>query len=315
MAIKKTQYDFINECNIVHGNKYDYSKVVYIGNKVKVCVICSVHGEWLVAPDHHLNSKSGCPKCGRELATKKTSLNKDDFLKRAIDIHGDKYDYSLVNYSQVLQKVKIICKEHGVFEQSVNSHINAKSGCKKCAGLFKLTQEDFIRKASIKHHFRYDYSLCKYKNYNLDKIDIICKKHGVFSQRASNHLFSDGCPKCKYSKGENAISVYLISNNIPFEYQKRFSDCKYINPLPFDFFIKLYNIAIEFDGEQHYKVSRWSKDKLKMQEKLENLKKTDLIKTKYCIDNNIKLIRIPYFNLKSIDEILNKEIYEKYIIG
>lgn len=176
------------------------------------------------------------------------------FIEKAKNVHGDKYDYSLVKYIKSNQKVKIICKIHNVFEQIANNHLKGQ-GCLKCQYLnnsIKNTSNSnsFIRKAISVHKNIYNYDLVEYKN---SKTKIICNKHGIFKQRPNDHLAGKGCPKCKLSKGEIKIEQYLNENNIQYETQKTFNECVNILKLPFDFYISEYNICIEYDGQQHFK--------------------------------------------------------------
>ena len=149
--------------------------------------------------------------------------------------------------------------------------------------------EEFIRKAKQVHKGRYDYSLVNYTRTH-SKIIIICKKHGEFKQTPHKHLIGTGCPICQESKGENKIRLFLKSNNIIFISQKKFKDCKNIQKLPFDFYLPDYNTCIEFDGIQHYKPINYfgGVKRLKYQIFCDN------IKSKYCLKNNIELIRIKY---------------------
>jgi hypothetical protein len=125
--------------------------------------------------------------------------NTDKFVEKAKMIHGDKYDYSLVDYKNVKTKVKIICPDHGPFEQRPDSHLNG-CGCFKCSNIKtanhnRLNIDVFIEKAKIIHNNKYDYSLINYKNAKT-KIKIICPEHGTFKQRPDCHLRGQGCPKC-----------------------------------------------------------------------------------------------------------------------
>lgn len=217
------------------------------------------------------------------------------FIEKAKIVHGDKYDYSLIEYKNNYTKIKIICPIHGIFEQIPYAHTSNKSGCPKC-GLEKsskkqrLSYEKFIEKAKIIHGDRYDYSLVEYINAKT-KIKIICPIHGVFEQIPDNHLRKNyGCPKCKASHGENKIRILLKKNNILFEEQKRFKDCKNKLPLPFDFYIPSLNTVIEFQGEQHYTPMKYSNSK----EKFIKTKINDKIKKEFCISNNINFIEIKY---------------------
>jgi len=183
-----TTEQFIEKAKTIHGDTYDYSLVEYKNNYTKVKIICPIHDIFEQRPNSHLNG-NGCPECS---GTKK--LNTEEFIEKAKAIHGDKYDYSLVEYKNNSTKVKIICPEHGVFEQIPSSHLKG-SGCSKCSGTKKLTTEQFIEKAKAIHSDKYDYSLVKYKN-NYTKVKIICPVHGTFKQRSGNHLYGQGCPEC-----------------------------------------------------------------------------------------------------------------------
>lgn len=117
------------------------------------------------------------------------------FLKKAHLIHGDTYDYSQVVYVNAKTKVSILCKKHGVFEQTPDKHINQKCGCPVCAGNQKLDTDTFVLKAKQVHGDVYDYSETRYVN-NKTPVKIICKIHGVFEQIPSNHLEGKGCKHC-----------------------------------------------------------------------------------------------------------------------
>ena len=163
--------------------------------------------------------------------------------------------------------------------------------------------DKFKNNAKLIHHDKYDYSLVEYIN-NKTKIKIICKEHGVFEQSPSHHLNGVNCPICNLSKGEIEIINYLKVNNTTYISQKRFKDCKYKKTLPFDFYLPNKNICIEYDGEQHYQIKEhWGGEK-----EFKTIQIKDNIKTKYCKDNNIKLIRISYYEINEIQKILTKNI-------
>lgn len=137
----------------------------------------------------------------------------DEFKRKAILIHSDRYDYSLVDYKRSDQKVAIVCKEHGAFFQTPHAHIIKKQGCRKCnrKGLFTpYGYQDFIAKAKEKHGDIYVYE--EYTNYKTP-INIQCKEHGVFSQRPKNHLGGAGCPKCAVilTRDKNVQAVARLS--------------------------------------------------------------------------------------------------------
>ena len=152
-------------------------------------------------------------------------VDKKDFLKKANEIHNFKYDYSLIEYTKVRDYVIIICPRHGEFTQSFSQHIHNKCGCNKCGredyGIRQRdTQEQFIKKANLKHNNKYDYSLVNFIDYKT-KVTIICPLHGNFSQRPVNHINQcAGCFKCREvgwtrtawknsSKGK-LVKLYLI---------------------------------------------------------------------------------------------------------
>lgn len=299
-----TTNQFVEKANQVHSFKYDYSQVKYINSKTKVKIVCLEHGEFNQSPSNHLNGQ-GCKEC----YLKNKPYSQSIFIEKAKKIHGNKYDYSKVEYINGRTKVKIICPEHGEFEQRPANHI-VGAGCPKCHPLKQpLTIEQFIEKSNIIHNFKYDYSKSIYINSSI-KIEIICNKHGAFLQTPQNHLSGAGCPKCNQSKGELKIKEWLDKNKIKYESQKKFNDC--INPqtnriLPFDFYLTDFNICIEYDGEQHFKPTfpKYNLEKAKIN--LEKQKYFDHLKNQYCIKNNIKIIRIPYSRFRNIEKVLDNE--------
>ena len=138
--------------------------------------------------------------------------------------------------------------------------------------------------------------------YDQTKVIIVCKKHGSFSQRSSDHLRGHGCPQCKKSFGENLIAKYLSEKNIYFEREKTFSKCRGLKRmLPFDFYLSQYNLLIEFDGEQHHKIINYWGGKEKFSKQIVN----DNIKNDFAKKENIKLLRIKYSEINNIKLIIN----------
>jgi very-short-patch-repair endonuclease len=132
-------------------------------------------------------------------------------------------------------------------------------------------------------------------------VKIICPIHGIFEQKPCNHSAGNGCHKCSntYSQYEEKIEKWLIKNNIKYIREYKFNNCKNKYKLPFDFFLEEKNICIEFDGIYHYKPLHGEKE-------LKDCIKRDSIKTKFCLDNGIILVRIPYWKKENIESILNK---------
>ena len=192
----KTTEQFIEDARKKHGDKYDYSKVNYINNKTKVCIICPVHGEFWMTPQNHLNSPIGCHQCGK-FSRRKTT---EQFIEDAKKIQGDKFDYSEAEYVNNKTKIKLRCKTCGKdFLQTPVGHLRG-DGCPYCAGLAKHSTESFIEKAKQVHGDKFDYSKVEYVN-NRDKVCIVCKTCGKeFWQVPDNHLRGHGCPECRYIK-------------------------------------------------------------------------------------------------------------------
>lgn len=270
-----TTEKFIEKAKITHGDKYDYSRVEYLNNHAKVCIICPEHGEFWQNPNNHIKG-SECPMCGKEKRNSAIRLTTEKFIERAKKIHGNRYDYSNVDYKGCFEKVKIICPEHGEFLQIPNDHISG-CGCPKCANNQKYATEEFIERAKNVHGDEYDYSNVVYKGC-FEKVKIICHKkdkygneHGEFLQIASNHLQGCGCPKCKTYKLEAEIRNFLIENKIEYEEHKTFSWFKNeIGTKTLDFYLPKYNAAIECQGIQHFvptdfanKGEEWANEKFK----------------------------------------------------
>ena len=196
MPKKKTKEEFIKEATEKHKGKYDYSKVEYVNNKTKVCIICSnpEHGEFWQSPSVHLRS-GGCPKCGQIVRNDSKRLSLLEFIKKSRKVHGDKYDYSKVEYVNAHTKVCIICPEHGKFEQKASVHLSGY-GCPKCGHKTPLI-EDFVKKSKRKHGNKYDYSKAVYVDWKT-KVCIICPEHGEFWQKLNDHTNGQGCPTCAH---------------------------------------------------------------------------------------------------------------------
>ena len=203
---KLTTEEFITKAKAVHGDRYDYSKVKYINNQTKVCIICPIHGDFIQRPLDHIKG-SGCPECGKVKNVESRRKTTDHFIDEARKVHGDKYDYSNVNYESMSKKVCIICKEHGEFWQTPYTHLNGH-GCSKCA--YKgnrqrhyYSQDEIIVKIKSLFGERYSFEKVVYKAMKVPIILVCHEKdehgieHGEFSMRPDN-IFSgkQGCPKC-----------------------------------------------------------------------------------------------------------------------
>ena len=226
-------------------------------------------------------------------------LTKEEFIEKARQVHGDKYDYSKVEYKNNKTKICIVCPIHGEFWQRPNDHLNGR-GCDKCGGTATMTLQDFIEKSNIIHKNKYDYSKVEYTNYET-KVYIVCPKHGEFWQNPHSHLNGCGCPKCNESHLEKEIREYLDRNSIKYESSKKF---KWLGRQHLDFYLPDYNIAIECQGEQHFKPIDFGNKGVKwaINEFNRNVQR-DKIKNELCKNNNIKII---YFS--NVKDKLNSNI-------
>lgn len=297
---KYSTEQFIQICNNKHNFKYDYSSVNYVDSKTKVQILCPEHGIFFMTAQKHVAGQK-CKGC-----VNRAPVGIDKFIKKSNEVHSFKYDYSLVNYQKIIDKVKIICPAHGIFEQRANQHMLGR-GCKICANNVPYTTERFILSARTIHGDKYDYSLVYLKKL-ADKIKIICPIHGIINQTADGHLSGRGCISCckitKNSHGAMKIENYLKENHIIFEKEFKFADCKNKRKLPFDFLIRINaGVAIiEYNGSQHFKQNNWNR--------LEYIQQNDKIKRDYCKERNIPLLDINYNEHRkmkqNLDDFINK---------
>lgn len=194
MPKKLTQEEFIRRSSKMHDGKYDYSQVRYTTSAAKVVVICPEHGKFEQLAKEHMKGQ-GCRQCGYNSLRNKYALGKELFIKSAVEVHGDKYDYSKVAYVNSQTSVEITCPDHGTFWQRPANHCHMRQKCPKCSEVYPITQQDFVLRSSHIHQGKYDYSKTVYKA-ALKKLCIICPIHGEFWQKASCHMLGRGCDKC-----------------------------------------------------------------------------------------------------------------------
>lgn len=209
-----TTEEFITKVNKVHNDKYNYLNTIFNGVDEKIEINCSIHGSFIQKAQSHLRGV-GCPKCGTESMANKLRITTEEFIEKAIEAYGDKYNYSEVDYKGSRTKIKIFCSTHGQFLQSPNAHLSG-NGCQKCGKIDMAekttkTTEQFIHEATLVHNGRYLYDQSKYKK-GIEKIDILCTTHGLFKQTPNNHIQGQGCPECK-NEGSFSRSDYIKKAN------------------------------------------------------------------------------------------------------
>lgn len=207
MPKRKTQEEVIADFKAQHGNRFDYSRVIYQGAAKKVEVICPAHGAFMITPSHHSRGV-GCAKCKADNAR----ISREEFIRRAVEAHGAAYDYSRLKepFPGVSVKHEIRCVEHDLwFQQEGKAHLVGHTGCSRCRSELLLgpaqmrgkktsvqeATESFIARAKEVHGETYDYSCAIYRGAG-HNIQIICREHGVFTQLPGNHYAGAGCPQC-----------------------------------------------------------------------------------------------------------------------
>jgi len=305
---------FIEKARKIHGDKYDYSKVEYTNTKTKVCIICPIHGEFWITPHNHIQHR-GCKKCGDIMKGKsweKRDISKiknealETFIEKARKIHGDKYDYSKVEYTNSVSKVCIICPIHGESWITPRQHLKG-CGCNECSKEIlsikrKMGKEKFIERARKIHGDKYDYSKVEYVG-SKSKVCIVCKEHGEFFQTPSAHInLKQGCPRCNESHLEKKIRTDLKNNNIEFIPECSKDVFPWLKLQKLDFYLPKYNIAIECQGKQHLNANAFSSREKKRD--FERQIKNDVLKKEKCENNGIKL----YYIVENIEYTLNSKI-------
>ncbi len=227
---KDTAY-FLENARKTHGDKYDYSKVVYTKAKEKVTIICPIHGEFQQTPCGHVRG-AGCPHCKGELRKQRAKWTEEDFMKLAKEKYGDTLDYSKTHFINSSTPTTFICKKHNLEFSRTPSQLIYKYGCPLCgfenkAIHHKKTTEQFIEEAKVIHGDRYDYSQTNYIN-NHEKVHIICKTHGGFWQKPQLHLYGGGCPQC-YGNVPYTNESFIEKANGIHHGEYDYSQVKYVN--------------------------------------------------------------------------------------
>lgn len=181
--------EFIEKARKVHGDKYDYSKVVYVNNRTPVCIICPIHGEFWQTPNTHLHG-GGCPKCSGNV-----NFTQEEYVEKCDKVHNGYYDNSEIIFKRTADYVTPICPIHGKFMIRADHYLHGH-GCKQCNGGGTITNEEYKRRMVQKYGDLYDLSKTEY-NGATNKVILICKIHGEFEAVATSILQGhSGCPEC-----------------------------------------------------------------------------------------------------------------------
>ena len=257
-------------------------------------------------------NKDCCSKC-TGLKTSEVSYRKraNKAIKNLQDVckmRGYELLTTVDDYKGIREHIKFVCPRHGEMSMIADNLIHGHE-CIKCS-----YEKRGIGLRFTPEYIKSEIDICNentllnpydYKDIYTRNLNIRCKCGNVFTTSFGNYIKAgvNRCPFCtsKESSGEKIIRVFLEDNDIGYEREKRFVDCRDTKPLPFDFYIPEQNTVIEFDGQHHYKNIDGYGD-------YEATCRHDKIKNDYCKNNNIKLIRIPYWDGHNINEILTKEL-------
>gem|GEM_PF-940754 len=198
----RSREGWIDEARRVHGDKYDYDSVHVWKSRARVTVLCREHGAFLTFAGHHVRGAGKCPTC-RFLDQR---VDREEFERRAIEIHGDRYDLSQVEeFANVREHIIVGCPDHGEWSTTVGSFINDRHGCLKCKHAnSRSTSEEFWEKVRANHPVHgYDLSRVEFVAMR-EPIDVICREHGLFRPTAHSFAKGQGCIACGK---ENAVRI------------------------------------------------------------------------------------------------------------
>lgn len=249
---------------------------------------------WGLIPDSFFNGRR-CPKCAR------VRIDNDKFIYMVKNLSNGEY-MVLGEYKSQKVPVKMKHKTCGQVWYPTLDGLRTGRGCPRCAGRPIVTTDEYSKRVTdISEEYEV---IGEYKN-RREGIEMLHKECGRhFYMSPDEFIKGNRCPLCRQSKGEKEVEIYLKELRIQFEPQKRFEDCRHRYTLPFDFYIPSLNVAIEYDGIQHFKpIEVWGGVEAYKQTKLR-----DSVKNNYCETNGIKLIRIRYD--QEVEEVLRKELVD-----
>lgn len=241
--------EFIARARAAHGDKYDYSRVRYVNNSTPVEVVCPVHGSFWQTPANHIRKQAcGCPRCAAEARGYRQRKSAEAFIEESIRVHGDKYDYSRVQYVRNLVPVEIVCPEHGAFWQAPVRHLSGQR-CPACSressSLKRFTPiDEFIERAVSVHGDFYDYSNVRYVGAR-EHVEVICPRHGPFHVTPDNHMRGKRCPICATieSRFESEVREFIESLGVKTEKTRTA-----ISPYEIDIYIPDLLVGVECHG-------------------------------------------------------------------
>lgn len=286
---RKTHEEYIQEVAQINSNIEVVGQ--YVNTDTKILHKCKLDNyEWMAFPTNVLRNH-GCPECANRKKAINMALTEGEYIQRLFDVNPN---IKLIGkYKNANTKVMHCCKICGHQWKAYPNNLLSGKGCKKCADklggeLRKKSHDTYVQQVNI---INKDIDIIGSYIDARTPIKHKCKLCGhEWDAIPDNILRGHGCGMCLESNGEKQIRKYLILNFVNFTFQHTFADCKNKKVLPFDFYLPDYNVCIEYDGIQHFEPIEFFGGEQKFAEQQYN----DNIKTQYCIDNNITLLRIKY---------------------
>ncbi len=295
--IKKAHEDYVEELSVINPNIKVIDK--YINAYTPIIHTCIKHNvKWKVSPTNILCGK-GCYKCKNEKIEIKLRKTHKQYINELKEINPNIICLDTYINSNIPILHKCLLDDYEWY--AIPGNILFGSGCPKCAGNIKKAHEDYVEEA-----FKINPDIKIIDQYINSKTPILHKcliDNYEWKVSPTEILSGSGCPQCHESSGERRVRQWLQKQNIQFEFQKRYHDCRDKNTLPFDFYLPTYNSIIEYDDKQHFEPIEHFGGK----EKFKLTVKHDDIKNEYCKKNNISILRIPYY--KNVEEELNNFLF------
>lgn len=297
MKHRRITYDLVKKEFDERG--YILLSNIYKNNSARLYYICPKHANKGILETTFANftQGKGCPYCAKRV--KKTQEEYEAQLKErkpTIKCLG-KYE----TLKTKIEHMCLVCGYHWYVKPDLL--LNSSNGCPKCGKRAPLTHADLIERVA-----KVDNSIevvDTYKDYNT-KIAFKCKKcKHIWYAKPNNILSGKGCPFCKASKGEKRVSQVLDKLGVEYYKEYSFSDCRNEHVLPFDFYIPSLNTCIEYDGRQHFEPCTINGMHQEQANKaFADTQFRDSIKTRYCEEHDIKLLRISYLDYDNVEEII-----------
>ena len=299
----KSHDDFVGQIHNINSNiiilgKYhkDYSRIQC------QCAICG-HIWNPICSD--LVQGRGCPECAKHIRGKVRKYTQEQITEKIKSLHPNLI--LIGQYKGTKEYTEFQCTACGTMLRTKPDYLINGRGCRECAKIAASKRMTLSHDVFVKRMKKISPNIEILTEYKAAKLDITCRceKGHVWTTKPDILLHGYGCPICNLSKGEKIIQNFLLDNNICFETQKRFDDCRDVRSLPFDFYLPDYNICLEYDGRQHIEPVNFGgcSDDVALHS-FNHTQKHDKIKDEYCTKNNIQLIRISYKDYNDIEQIL-----------